>query len=161
MPPPKIGRASASCKEAAQGALAIVALYANDAHQVGYHADRHLRPEDLGLNRKFTRGGRLLVDGVTRPPGETARRLYDCLRIRQGEPNGLVFDDRMKSSAPLGSGEMQREVKRGPHQSDAENPHQRRGACETGCGQGEAAALLADQIGARRKTSSKRNCGKR
>ena len=106
-----------------QRALTIVAIYANDTHQIGYDADCHLRPVYLGLDRKLTRGGGLLVDGMTRPPGERACRLYDRLRIRQGKAHCLVFDDRMKSPAPLGSGKVQREVKRCPHQSYAENPN--------------------------------------
>jgi hypothetical protein len=44
-------------KEAPQRALVIVAIDANDAHQVGYHVDCHLRPVDLGLDCKFTCGG--------------------------------------------------------------------------------------------------------
>src|SRR6516225_3337952 len=85
---------------------------------------------------------------MTGPPSEAARRLYDCLRICQGKSHCLVFDDRMKSSAPLGSGKMQHKVKRSPHQRNAENPHQCRSTRETGCGQGEPATLLSDQIGA-------------
>jgi hypothetical protein len=43
-------------KEASQCALMIVAIYANYSHEVGYDADRDLRPMDLGLDRKLARG---------------------------------------------------------------------------------------------------------
>src|SRR6476620_10621765 len=88
---------------------------------------------------------------MARPPAKTACRLYDCLRIRQCKSDRLMFDDRMKSSAPLRAGKMQHKVNRGSHQSHAEHPHQCRSACETSCAQCEAAALLSDQIGAWRE----------
>ena len=43
-------------KEASQWALMIVAIYANYSHEVGYDADCHLRPIDLGLDSKLARG---------------------------------------------------------------------------------------------------------
>lgn len=43
-------------QHATQRTLAIVALHTNDTHQIGYHTDCRLRPEDLGLDRKLIRG---------------------------------------------------------------------------------------------------------
>jgi glutamine synthetase adenylyltransferase len=44
-------------QQAAQRALAIIAIHTNDAHQIGYDTDCRLRPEDLGLDRKLVRTG--------------------------------------------------------------------------------------------------------
>ena len=52
----------------------IVAVDADDPHQIGDHAHCGLGAENLGLNRKLLRRGRLGVERVAGAPAEIARR---------------------------------------------------------------------------------------
>jgi len=63
-------------------------------------------------------------------PAEIARRLQRGFGVRQCIAHRLMFDDGFKPAAQLGFGEMQREIKRRPHQAHAHDPDQRGGAGE-------------------------------
>ncbi len=130
-------------QQAAERTFEVIAVYSDDAHQIGHDSDRRLRSEDLGLDREFVRGGQVFVDRMAGAPSEAARCLYRGLRICHGVSDGLLFDDRANSSPSFATRKPQRDVEGSPHQSHAENPNQGRGSREARRCQGEAATLLA------------------
>src|ERR1700719_241633 len=49
-------------QETSQRGFMVIAVDADDEHQIGDHANRRLRAVDLGLYRKLVGGGRLCID---------------------------------------------------------------------------------------------------
>src|SRR5712671_5854430 len=92
-------------QKTSQRGFMVIAVDADDAHQIGDHTNRRLRAVDLGLYCKFVGGGRLRVDSVARAPAQIPRRFDRHLRVGQCISHRLVLDDRMNAAAPLSPGE--------------------------------------------------------
>src|SRR6202040_4388634 len=97
-------------QETSQRSFMVIAVGADDAHQIGDHTNRRLRAVDLGLYRKFVGGGRLRVYCVARAPTQISRRFDRHLRVGQSVSDRLMLDDRMNAAAPFSPGEVQSEV---------------------------------------------------
>src|SRR5580704_759982 len=97
-------------QETSQRGFMVIAVDADDEHQIGDHTNRRLRAVDLGLYRKLVGGGRLCIDCVAGAPAQISRRCDRSLRVGQSISHRLMLDDRMDAAAPFGPGEVQSEV---------------------------------------------------
>src|SRR6202035_2590139 len=88
-------------QETSQRSFMVIAVDADDEHQIGDHTNRRLRAVDLGLYRKFVGGGRLRVNSMACAPAQISRRFDRHLRIGQRVSDRLMIDDRMNAAAPL------------------------------------------------------------
>jgi hypothetical protein len=97
-------------QKTSQRGFMVIAVDADDAHQIGDHTNRRLRAVDLGLYRKFVGRGRLRIDSVAGAPTQISRRFDRHLRVCQCVSDRLMLDDRMNAAAPFGPGEVQCEA---------------------------------------------------
>src|SRR5258708_39438664 len=81
-------------QETSERGFMVIAVGADDGHQIGDHTNRRLREVDLGLYRKFVGGGRLRVERVARGPAQISRRFPPRLRLRQSVSHRLMPDAR-------------------------------------------------------------------
>src|SRR5262249_27366171 len=109
----------------------IVAVDADDTHQVGDHANRGLGAIYLGLNGEFVSRRGLAVDRMACAPAQIAGGFDRGLGVGERVADRLVLEDRMNAAATLSPRKMQCEVECCPHQRDAKDSNQ-------GCGSGKA-----------------------
>src|SRR3984893_9729723 len=138
-------------QETSERGFMVIAVGADDEHQIDDHTNRRLRAVDLGLYRKFVGGGRLRVDCVARAPAQISRRFDRRLRVGQSVSDRLMLDDRMNAAASFGPGEVESDVERRAQQRHAENTDQRRGAGKAGSCKREAAAFIPEKMVPRRR----------
>src|SRR6516225_6662080 len=124
----------------------IIAVDADDLHELTDHANRGLGAIDLRLDGKLSRRWRLGVECMAGTPAQIARRFDRGLGIGQGVSDRLMLDNWVNAASLLGTRKFKREVERSAHQRDTQNADQRSGTREGGRPQRETAALLSEQI---------------
>jgi len=124
----------------------IIAVDADNAHEIGDHAYRSLGAKNLRLDCKLLGRRRLSVKRTAGAPAEIARRFDRGLCIGQSVSDCLVLDDRVNTATFLGTSKMKRKLERGAHQRDAEDANQCRSSCERRSRQREPGTFLSQEI---------------
>ena len=83
--------------------LMIIAVDADDLHELTDHANRGLGTIDLRLDGKLSRRWRLRVERMAGAPAQIARRFDRGLGIGQGVSDRLMLDNRVNAASLLGT----------------------------------------------------------
>src|SRR5215469_5992038 len=126
--------------------LMIIAVDADDPHELADDADRGFGTIDLRLDGKLSGRRRLRIERVAGPPAQAAHSFYRGLGIGEGVSDRLMLDNRVNAAALLGTRKMKREVECSAHQRDTKNADKCSGSRERSRRQRETAALLAKKI---------------